>query len=217
MKLNAQRIKEIYEGKVARKYDFSLAPFFAHWKKRAIEDSSLKFGDHVLVFCCGTGLDFPHILDRIGPEGKIYGIDFSKTMLSVAAEKTERNGWKNVALIHSDVTTFTGKLPIKADVGICTLGLSIIPEYQTAYSNLLSGIKNGGEIIIGDMQLASGWLANFNPFTLFLARKYGGTREGHQNSQVILELMQGGLSEIRKKEFFFGAYFYCIGSIKPSN
>ena len=84
----------------------------------------------------------------------------------------------------------------KFDAGVCTLGLSIIPEYKTAYSNLVSNIKKDGEIIIGDMQLASGWLASLNPFTIFLSKKYGGTFEGHKNSLELYEMMKNELSEI---------------------
>lgn len=35
------------------------------------------------------------------------------------------------------------------------------------------------------MQLASDGFAFFNPVTLRLAKKFGGTHEGHQNSQII--------------------------------
>jgi hypothetical protein len=51
-----------------------------------------------------------------------------------------------------------------------------------AYDNLLSNVKGDGQIIIGDMQLASGWRALFNPVTLLISRRYGGTREGHEKS-----------------------------------
>ena len=87
MTLEAKTIEEIYAGKVARKYDLPISHFFGEYKKSAFNDSSLKSGDSVLVFCCGTGLDFPHILRKIGKEGKIVGIDFSSEMLNQAKEK----------------------------------------------------------------------------------------------------------------------------------
>ena len=64
------------------------------------------------------------------------------------------------------------------------------------------------------MQLASGWLARLNPLTIFLANKYGGTCEGHQNSIELCSIMKNELTGIRKKEFFFKSYFYCIGKTK---
>lgn len=213
MNLDSKKIRKIYSGKVAKKYDFSLPPFFTKWKKKAINDSALKNGDQVLVFCCGTGLDFPHILKNIGSEGKIVGVDFSSIMLEKAKEKIEKENWTNIELIEADITKFESISDTKFDVGVCTLGMSIIPEYKTAYSNLVSNIKKDGKIIIGDMQLASGWLASLNPFTIFLSKKYGGTFEGHKNSLELYKIMKKELSDVKKKEFFFKAYYYCIGKI----
>ena len=211
MSFESKKIAKIYTGDLARKYDFSLPPFFEIWKKKAYNDSSLKRGDMVLVFCCGTGLDFPYILNKIDKDGKIIGVDFSNEMLKKAEEKVRRNKWENIELIEADVTKFENKLEKKADAGVCTLGMSIIPEYKSAYYNLLSNVKENGEIIIGDMQLASGWLARLNPVTVFLSKRYGGTFEGHQNSLELYDTMKNELKEVKKREFFFKSYYYCIG------
>ena len=214
MTFESKSIEEIYTGKVAKKYDFSMPPFFARWKKKAFNDSSLKNGDRVLVFCCGTGLDFPHILRKIGNDGEIVGVDFSPVMLNIAKEKITVKGWENIKLIEADITSFKKNFDYKFDVGVCTLGMSIIPEYKSAYYNLLSYIKKQGEIIIGDMQLASGWLTSFNPLTLFLAKKFGGTYDGHKNSIELFSMMEKDLTDLLKKDFFFGSYFYSIGKTK---
>ena len=209
--MNATQVEMIYAGNLAHKYDFSLPHSFNTWKRKAINESSIKKGDTVLVFCCGTGLDFPHILKRIGNEGKIIGVDFSLLMLRKAEGKVKKNGWENIELIHADVTKFENALNNKADVGVCTLGMSIIPNFQQAYYNLLSNVKDKGEIIIGDMQLATGKLAKLNPITVLAAKRYGGSFEGHQNARDLVELMNKELIDVRKREFFFKSYFYCIG------
>ena len=51
MSLESKKIEDIYTGKVVEKYDYSLPPFFALWKRKAFNESSLKNGDSVLVFC----------------------------------------------------------------------------------------------------------------------------------------------------------------------
>ena len=214
MNFDSKTIENIYEGTVAKKYDFSMPPFFSIWKKKAFNESSLKNGDRVLVFCCGTGLDFPHILEKIGKDGKIVGVDFSSEMLKKAKEKIRIEKWENIELIEADVTEFRNKIEGQFDVGVCTLGLSIIPEYKSAYYNLLSNVKANGEIIIGDMQLASGGFSIFNPLTLFLSKKFGGTREGHQNSLELCAIMKNELGDLKKKEYFFKSYYYCIGRKK---
>ena len=135
-------------------------------------------------------------------------------MLNRAKEKIRKNKWENIELIEADITKFKDKLDKEFDAGVCTLGMSIIPDYKSAYHNLFSYIKKQGEIIIGDMQLASGRLDRLNPVTIFLAKKYGGSSEGHQNSIELCSMMKKELSEVRKSEFFFKSYFYCIGKTK---
>ena len=132
MTFDSKIIEEIYTGKVAKKYDFSMPPFFARWKKKAFNDSSLKSGDRVLVFCCGTGSDFPHILRKIGKDGEIVGVDFSSEMLNKAKDKIRKKKWENIELIEADISKFKDKLDKTFDVGVCTLGMSIIPEYKAA-------------------------------------------------------------------------------------
>ena len=211
MSFESKTIENIYSGNLTEKYDFSLPPFFGTWKKKALNDSSIGQGDKVLVFCCGTGLDFPHILKKIGKDGKIIGIDFSADMLTKTREKIVVNNWENIELIEADVTKFEDNLDEKADAGVCTIGMSIIPEFKSAYHNLLSNVKEGGEIIIGDMQLASGWLARLNSVTISISKRYGGTYEGHKNSLELYGMMNRELTEVRKREFFFKSYYYSIG------
>ncbi len=137
MKFDSKKIKEIYSGKVAKHYDLPISHMFKKYKKLALSESTLKRGDNVLVFCCGTGLDFPEILSRIGHEGKIVGVDFSNDMLEKAKEKIEKHQWNNIELIEADVTKFRYGNNKLFDAGVCTLGLSIIPDFKAAYYNLI--------------------------------------------------------------------------------
>ncbi len=64
-----------------------------------IETLAIKKSDHVLEIGCGTG----SLLKRIANElenGSIEGIDFSKTMISVAKNKNKRHVLKKKAIIR---------------------------------------------------------------------------------------------------------------------
>ena len=212
MKTESNKIKAIYSGNVTRHYDLPISHMFRKYKKKVVDVSSLKRGDRVLVYCCGTGLDFPEIENKIGGEGYIVGVDFSREMLKKAQQRIEKHMWNNVELIEADVTAFALDNEELFDVGICTLGLSIIPEYKAAYYSLVSKVKEGGEIIIGDLQLASEGYARFNPFTIAMAKRFGGSYDGHQNSLEICDIMKNELKEVTKREFFLKSYYYCIGT-----
>ncbi len=211
MKTESNKIKDIYSGNATKHYDLPISHMFRKYKEKVFDVSSLKRGDKVLVYCCGTGLDFPEIEKKIGDEGHIVRVDFSREMLRRAELRIVKQKWNNVELIEADVTAFAFDNEELFDVGICTLGLSIIPEYKAAYYSLVSKVKAGGEIVIGDMQLASGGYARFNPFTISLAKRFGGSYGGHQNSLEICDIMKNELKEVTKREFFLKSYFYCIG------
>jgi hypothetical protein len=94
---------------------------------------------------------------------------------------------------------------------MCTLGISIIPEWQRAYYNLLSHVKPGGEVIVGDLQLPTTWRSIVNPVIMTWVREYGGSYQGHRNCRKLFSLMEKELSEVRQRTCSLGSYRYCIG------
>jgi demethylmenaquinone methyltransferase/2-methoxy-6-polyprenyl-1,4-benzoquinol methylase len=231
MKFNSEEMKRLYTKTLPRAFgtenknkslldrfiNLQEKAFSFHARKReAVQVSNLKEGEKVIVFCCGTGFDFPQILERIGPNGSILGVDFSRQLLDIAQEEIDRNGWKNVELKEADVTLFENKSDAYFDAGICTLGICVIPEYRKAYSNLLSHVRLGGEVIIGDLQLATGWGSVCNPLVVFWTREYGATFAGFRNARTLLEDIQKELTDVRTAGFFFDTYRYCVGK-KPNS
>ena len=57
------------------------------WRARAAERSRLQPGQSALDLCCGTGDVALVLAERVGPEGKVVGADFSRPMLDLAAVK----------------------------------------------------------------------------------------------------------------------------------
>ncbi|XP_057509876.1 LOW QUALITY PROTEIN: 2-phytyl-1,4-beta-naphthoquinone methyltransferase, chloroplastic-like [Actinidia eriantha] len=57
------------------------------WKRMAVSWSGAKEGDNVLDLCCGSG-DLAFLLsEKVGPNGKVIGLDFSKKQLEVASTR----------------------------------------------------------------------------------------------------------------------------------
>src|SRR5581483_3471630 len=73
-----------------------------HWaaedRARVVNLLDLQPGDAVVDVGCGTGLCFAEILDRIGPTGRLVGVEPSVDMLGRAGERVARAGWRNVDL-----------------------------------------------------------------------------------------------------------------------
>ena len=72
----------------------------------AIKKLSLQRGNCVIELGSGTGLNFPFLMEQIGPEDRVVGIDLTPGMLDIAQERVERSGWNNVELVQSDVAAY---------------------------------------------------------------------------------------------------------------
>ncbi len=205
------QVKELYEDISADRYSRRISHFNLT-KRKSIERSNIATGDSVIVFCCGTGLDLPYVQKMIGPSGVITGLDFSLNMLDEAQRLVDAKGWKNVELVEQDILDLDGRYDSRFDVAICTLGLSIIPNYELAYRKIFASVRGGGQVIVGDMKLAQGFKSIFNPLTVSLAKRFGGSFAGHENIHDIRDLMRRDMDGIIEEELMLGSYIYLIGT-----
>ena len=61
-------------------------------------------GDHVLEVGCGTGNLLAIAAERVGPTGRVVGIDRDTRQIAVARELTATWSW--VEVVEADVTTY---------------------------------------------------------------------------------------------------------------
>ena len=70
---------------VAEEYERSFVPaFFAQWAPLVCDAAGLGVGDHVLDVACGTGVVARTAAERVGPAGRVTGVDLNPAMLEVA-------------------------------------------------------------------------------------------------------------------------------------
>ena len=204
----------IYDHVVSKVYDFGQLPAI-RLKEAAVNELGLKFGDRVIVFCCGTGLEFPFIQKSIGFEGEIVGIDRSDSMLERARRNVRDNGWTNVKLLEGDVTDLPAGLVETAsyDAGICTLGLSIISEPEKAFQVLKDAVKGGGTIVISDVCSFSGLKSVLNPMHTLGDLPAGNTHRSLAHSRVFAEALPSCLSDVKLKWYRGGGYYIASGKV----
>lgn len=116
-------------------------------------------GEHVLDIGCGTGAVTREVVRRVGPSGRVVGLDPSPTMLSVACEIAEREGaheqieWRvgDARELHLEDATF--------DVVLAITVLSHTTNAEDAIPGLIRVLRPGGRLGILDLDTTS-WIVS---------------------------------------------------------
>ncbi|WP_165063212.1 class I SAM-dependent methyltransferase [Marisediminicola senii] len=159
----------------ARFYDVLSGELFVYRSGRiaGIAALGLSRGDIVLDLGCGTGLNFPLLLDAVGHTGLVIGIDRSPSMLRVAAARVARRGWANVRFIEADLMTVdvASIASIAAaergrpmvDAAFASYSLSVVDDRVPVWLRIRQSLRPGGRVGIVDMALPTGAAAVFAP------------------------------------------------------
>jgi len=152
----SKTIKEV-EGaynKTARLYDIMNQFYFFGKDKQfrllLVDELNLKPGDTVLDLCCGTGLNFPLLRQKIKARGVLVGIDISLRMLQQAKVKSKG---KDVNLVKADAAylAFRNKT---FDAILLTFCLKITPTYEKTIKEAARVLKPKGRIgVLGNYRL----------------------------------------------------------------
>ncbi len=178
-------------------------------RKETIASLHLRPGQTVLDIACGTGRNFPLILEKIGPGGKLVGVDYTPAMLARARARVESEERKNVEMIQADAARIdVGR---KFDAALCTLAISIIPDYRDALKRMVAHVKPGGYLAIGDAKRSSGLAGrSFNWLADLLG--YGAAEDMSRRPWKLLKEMVDNFSY---QEWFSG-FFYVASGIVPN-
>lgn len=203
-----QRRAKNYE-KMTRIYDWFGAPL-EKWRARAIERLDISPGAKVVDIGCGTGLNFPLFAERIGPTGKIIGVDLTPGMLEQARRRVEKEGWQNVELVQSPAIDFT--FPPEVDVIFSSYALTLVPEYDEVIRRGTEALKTGGRWGVLDFKLSTLWKNRLiaPPLAFFMVRPYAGTLEMARRRQP-WKVMESCLQIRHFEEFYMGFVYIAIG------
>lgn len=143
---------------VAPLYDRAISRSYLPYRQIAVKALHLQPCFTVMDIGCGTGLNFELILNEIGTDGTLVGIDSSTKMLKRALQKVERNSWVNIHLLQLDARKLTRNYldavigsSIVVDSIICTLGFSVFPDWQAVFEISFDLLKKGGSYCVMDI------------------------------------------------------------------
>lgn len=109
-------------------------------------------GDCVLDVGCGPGFYVTELLDVVGRDGSVVGVDGSADMLAVAAKRAE--GRDNVEFYQADATS----LPVadaSFDRALCVQVLEYVADVSAALSEMHRALRPGGGLLLWDVDWAT--------------------------------------------------------------
>ena len=173
----------------ARLYEQRTRPY-QNWRRRIVDSLPLKSGDTVLDVACGTGLCFPMLRSRIGPHGRVVGIDESPEMLAVARERVAGNGWQNVTLIQSRVER--ADIPVTADAALFCAAHDVL-QSPPALERVFGHLRPGAWVAAGGGKYGPPWMVGLNMMVFATHRPYVRDFEGFDRPWAWLERYVDGL------------------------
>jgi ubiquinone/menaquinone biosynthesis C-methylase UbiE len=127
-----------------------------HGRRQAVAKLALRADSSVLEVGCGTGLNFPYLVEALDARrGSLVGLDFTTEMLVRARQRIERCGWSNVEIVEGDATTMD--LGRQFDGVLFAYSLTTIPDYAAALERAKAHLRPGGRIVVLDFSTFEGW------------------------------------------------------------
>jgi arsenite methyltransferase len=118
-------------------------------RRRLVHDAiAAAAGERILDVGCGPGFYVAELLERVGPDGHVSGVDSSAPMLAVAARRADR--YENVELLDAPATALPFD-PESFDGAISVQVLEYVDDVTLALAELHRVLRPGGRLVVWDV------------------------------------------------------------------
>jgi SAM-dependent methyltransferase len=190
----------------ARSYDLRTG-VAQGYRRAVVEALPVRRGQVVLDVGCGTGLCHDSLLDKVGPQGGVVGIEESPEMVAVARERIEQEGWGNVTVVQSSAED--AQIAETADAALFCAVHDIL-QSPDALRNVLGKLRPGAGVAAGGGKWAAPWMVAVNLPVTMLHAPYVRSFEGFERPWHHLEQL---LEDVHVRELALGSGYIMTGQV----
>jgi SAM-dependent methyltransferase len=119
---------------------------FAPLTAIALDAASPAQGERVIDIGCGCGATVLALAHRVGPAGRVLGLDVSEPMAARARERIAAEDLGNATINVSDATTAALE-PASTDLWFSRFGVMFFADPPAAFANLRQAVRPGGRLL----------------------------------------------------------------------
>ena len=154
--------------------------------------ANLQEGETVLDLGSGGGIDVFLAAKKVGPKGKVIGIDMTQTMIDKAQSLAISHGYENVEFRLGEIEN----LPVdneSIDIIISNCVINLAPDKSKVFNEAYRVLRSGGRILVSDLvtegELPLEVKKNFDAWACCI----GGALE---KNQYLTTIQNAGLSNV---------------------
>ena len=188
----------------ARSYD-RMTGAYQDFRRAIVDALPVRPGQVVLDVGSGSGLCFGLLLEKVGPEGSVVGIEESPEMVAVARARIEQERWRNVTVVQSPAED--AEIPVAADAAVFCAVHDVL-QSPDALRNVIRNLRPGAQVAAGGGKWAAPWMVgvNFQVRTLHApyVRSFGGFERPWTHLEQLIE-------DVHVREVAFGCGYILTG------